>query len=70
MTLYSMESKCDLMVTSIPVVNRPGSPMSPSADELEYHMDNNPLYVRVKPMVGLSTEKPHEYETVAIDSTV
>ena len=65
-----MESKCGPMVISVPVVNRPGSPLSPSVDELEYHMDNNPLYVIVKSMVGLSTEKPHEYETVAIDSTV
>ena len=60
-----MWSHCNL---SIPVVNRPGSPLSPSVDELGYHMDNNPLYVRVKPMAGPSTEKPHDYETV--DSTV
>ena len=65
-----MESICGFIVISVPVVNRPGSPLSPSVDELEYHMDNNPLYVRVKPMAGLSTEKPHEYETVAIDRTV
>ena len=58
------------MVNTVPVVNRPGSPLSPPVDELEYHMDNNPLYVRVKPMAELSTEKPHEYETVGIDSTV
>ena len=70
MTLYAIEWKCGLIINSVHAVNRPGSPLSPSVDELEYHMDNNPLYVRVKPIAGSSTEKPHEYESVAIDSTV
>ena len=29
-------------------------------------MDNNPLYVRVKPIAGSSTGKPHEYGTIVI----
>ena len=54
------------MINSALVVNRSGSPLSPSVDELEYHMDNNPLYVRVKPIAGSFTEKPHKYKTIAI----
>ena len=70
MSLYSIKSNCGLMVNSILAVNRPGSPLSPSVDELEYHMDNNPLYVKVKPIVGSFTEKPHKYTTIAITCVI
>ena len=68
MSLYSIESKCGLMVYSALVLDL--DHLSPSVDELEYHMDNNPLYVRVKPIAGSFTEKPHNYKTIAITCVI
>ena len=46
--------------------NRTGSHLAPSVDELEYHMDNNPL-CHITLFAGHTTMKlQHEYETVDI----
>ena len=59
------------MVYSAFKANRSGSPLPPRDDEMEYHMENNPLYMAVKSTVGHSTMKlQHEYEIVDITRTV
>ena len=56
-------------------VYKAGSPLPPPNDEMEYHMENNPVYMGMKSMamksiVGHSALKlQHEYETVDITMT-